>query len=386
VKAVVLAAGEGRRLEPLTNRRPKPMLPIAGQPLLEHVLEALVDAGIDDVVFVVGYKRDRIQTHFEDGDEWGVDLSYVVQEKQLGTAHAIAQAEDAVDERFLVLNGDRIIEPACVTAVCEALEREGGPVMTVTRSADPGAYGVVELDGERVVDIAEKPHEARSELINAGVYGFDADVFDAIRETESTDEGERQVTDTLLRYVDDGGVPAVRYRGLWEDVSHLWDVTRVTGNVLDRVGGTRDGVVEAGAHVADAAYVGDGTRVGTNATVRPRCSLGENVTVGANAVLSNAVVLQDAVVADGAVVRDAVVAENAFVGPNATVVGGDADVAVVDGTVYTDVPFGAAVGDNADVGGGATLQAGTIVGDDATLEPGCTVSGTIPSGTEVRRG
>ena len=75
MKAVVLAAGEGRRLKPLTNRRPKPMLPVAGKPLLEYVLDAIVDAGIDEVVFVVGYARDRIQTYFEDGDDWGVDLS-----------------------------------------------------------------------------------------------------------------------------------------------------------------------------------------------------------------------------------------------------------------------------------------------------------------------
>jgi len=78
MKAVVLAAGEGRRLEPLTNRRPKPMLPIAGKPLIEYVLDAIVEAGIDEVVFVVGYARDRIQTYFGDGDDWAVEIEYVV--------------------------------------------------------------------------------------------------------------------------------------------------------------------------------------------------------------------------------------------------------------------------------------------------------------------
>ena len=241
MKAVVLAAGEGRRLEPLTNRRPKPMLPIAGKPLLEYVLESIVDAGIDEVVFVVGYARDRIQTHFGDGDDWGVDVEYVVQEKQLGTAHAVAQAAAAVGDAFVVLNGDRIIEPSAVTSVAERLERDGGPVMTVTRSSDPGAYGVVELDGDRVVDIEEKPRDAASELINAGVYGFEQSVFDAISETPPDDAGERGIPDTLARLVADGGVSAVRYGGLWEDVSHLWDVTRVTGHLLDRDGSTRAG-------------------------------------------------------------------------------------------------------------------------------------------------
>jgi len=385
MKAVVLAAGEGRRLKPLTNRRPKPVLPVAGKPLLEYVLDAIVDAGIDEVVFVVGYARDRIQTYFEDGDDWGVDLSYVVQEKQLGTAHAVAQAEAVVDGPFVVLNGDRMLEPSCITGVCDRLEADGGPVMAVTRSSDPGEYGVVELDDDRVVDIVEKPREAASDLINAGVYGFETDVFDAIRATDVDETGERQITDTLSTFVVDDHVRPVRYSGLWVDVSHLWDVTRVTGRVLDRVGGTHHGVVEPGARVAEQTYVGEGTRVDTNATVRPGCSLGENVSVGANAVLSNAVVLADAFIADGAVVRDAVVAENAFVGPNATIVGGESDV-VVGGDLYTDVTLGAVVGDNASVGGGTTLRAGTVLGDDVDVEPGCTVSGTLPSGTTVRRG
>jgi len=385
MKAVVLAAGEGRRLEPLTNRRPKPMLPIAGKPLLEYVLDAIVDAGIDEVVFVVGYARDRIQTHFGDGDDWGVSIEYVVQEKQLGTAHAIAQAEDAVDERFVVLNGDRIIEPAGITDVCDRLGAEGGPVIAVTRSSDPGAYGVVTLSDSQVVDIAEKPMEATSDVINAGLYGFDTGIFDAIRDTETDASGELQITDTLASFLANGGVPAVRYDGLWVDVSHLWDVTRVTRRVLDSHGGRREGVVESGAEVAADAYVGADTRIGPNATVRPGCSLGENVTVGANAVLSNAVVLADAVVADGAVVRDAVVAENAYVGPNVTIAGGETDV-VVDGDVYEDVTLGAVVGDNASVGGGAVLNAGTIIGDEATVEAGAMVSGTVSSGAEVRRG
>ncbi|MFC6952948.1 sugar phosphate nucleotidyltransferase [Halorubellus litoreus] len=385
MKAVVLAAGEGRRLKPLTNRRPKPMLPIAGKPLLEYVLESVADAGIDEVVLVVGYARDRIQTHFEDGDDWDIDLEYVVQEKQLGTAHAIAQAEGAVDDAFVVLNGDRIIEPSAVTSVRDRLERDGGPVMTVTRSVDPGAYGVVDLDGDRVVDIEEKPREAASELINAGVYGFERSIFDAIRETPAGETGERGITDTLAGFVDDGGVPAVRYGGLWEDVSHLWDVTRVTGHVLDRDGSTRDGDVAKTASVADPVHVGAGTSVDANATLRRGCSLGENVTIGANAVLSNAVVLADAVVEDGAVVRDAVVAENAHVGANATIVGGKSDV-LVDGELYEGVQFGAVVGDNATVGGGTTVEAGVVLGDGSTVQAGCTVSGRVPSDTEVRRG
>ena len=99
VTAVVLAAGEGRRLEPLTNRRPKPMVPVANRPLLEHVVEAVAAAGINRIALVVGYRQERIRNHFGDGDDWGVTIEYVEQSTQLGTGHAVLQAEPVVDVR-----------------------------------------------------------------------------------------------------------------------------------------------------------------------------------------------------------------------------------------------------------------------------------------------
>ncbi|MFQ3295471.1 MAG: NDP-sugar pyrophosphorylase family protein, partial [Natrialbaceae archaeon] len=133
MKAVILAAGEGNRLEPLTANRPKPMIPVANKPVLEYVVEAVADAGIQEIVLVVGYERSRIQSHFGDGDDWDVAIEYAVQEKQLGTGHAALQARPHVDEPFLVLNGDRIIDPTAierVTTACEGSDVEA--IATVT--------------------------------------------------------------------------------------------------------------------------------------------------------------------------------------------------------------------------------------------------------------
>ena len=196
VSAVILAAGEGRRLEPLTNRRPKPMVPVANRPLLEHVLEAVVAAGIDHVVFVVGYRQERIRNHFGDGDEWGIDVEYVEQSTQLGTGHAVLQAEPAVDGPFVVVNGDRIVDPSIVTTVCDRAASGETPTVAVTRVDNPQAYGVVTLEGDRVVAIDEKPDvPVETGRINAGVYGFSPAIFEAIRETNTT--GELAITATL---------------------------------------------------------------------------------------------------------------------------------------------------------------------------------------------
>ncbi|MGB9965904.1 sugar phosphate nucleotidyltransferase [Halobacterium hubeiense] len=389
MKAVILAAGEGKRLEPLTNRRPKPMLPVANRPVLEHVVEAVVDAGVDEVVLVVGYKRDRIQTHFGDGDDWGVDIEYAVQSKQLGTGHALLQAADHLDDSFVVLNGDRVISPDLVSSVIDRTTAGDAPVISVTRVKNARNYGVVELDGQRVTAIHEKPaaHRSQSDIINAGVYGFDPSVLDAVRETKTAPTGELALTATLDELAGDEGLTAVRYDDYWLDISYLWDVLSVNEVVVSRLvdNASSEPATGTGATVADDVAIDDDVRVGANATIHPRVSLGENVTVGPNAVVSNAVVLPDATVDAGAIVRDCIVGENATVGPNSTVVGGTARM-VVEDEVHHDVRLGGVVGDNATLGGGVVVDSGTVVGDDATIQSGVTLDERVPPNAEVRRG
>ncbi len=381
--AVVLAAGEGRRLEPLTNRRPKPMVPVANRPILEYVVSAIADAGVERIVLVVGYQQERIRNYFGDGDDWGIDIQYVVQEKQLGTAHAILQAESAVTGSFLVLNGDRLVDASLVEQVRREIGADDGPVMAVTRSDRASDYGVVSIEDGRVVEIDEKPRApVTSEVINAGVYGFDESVFDAIRETP-TEGGELAITATLERIADERSIRAVRYRGVWQDVSHLWDLLDVNAAVIDEVE-EGESTLRHDSVASDTA-IGSDVTLGRNATIGGGTAIGDNVTIEANAVVSNAVVFSDAVIEAGAVVRDAVVAENARVGANATVAGGSTTV-VVEGEVHDDVTLGGVVGDNAAVGSGVTFAPGTVIGDGATVDHGATVDGRIEPDAIVRRG
>lgn len=382
MKAVILAAGEGNRLRPLTERRPKPMLPVGNRPVLEHVLEAVADAGIREIVFVVGYERDRIQTHFGDGDEWDVNIEYAVQDTQLGTGHAVLQAEDFVSDPFVVLNGDRVIDDSLVSSVVDRLRGDESPVMSVTRVDNARNYGVVELDNDHVHTIYEKPgiNETRSEVINAGVYGLEPSIFEAIRETETSQSGELELTNTLDVMAQNGGIAAVRYSDYWLDISYLWDLLSVNAAVVSQMTDRT-----TGGKIPNAAVAADSANVAESATVQSRVALGENVSIGPNAVVSNAVVLPDATIEAGAVINDCIVGENATIGPNSTVIGGDARV-VVEDEVYRDVRLGGVVGDNALLGGAVVLNPGTVVGNHTRVASGISVSDRIPSGTEVRRG
>lgn len=372
-------------MRPLTKRRPKPMIPVADRPLLEYVVEAVAEAGIDDLVLVVGYQRERIQNYFGDGSQWGVDIEYRHQQSRLGTGHAVARAREFVDDQFLVLNGDCIVDPAAIEQVLTEAARTASATMAVTRVDNPGAYGVVTSDGGHLLDIEEKPAvEPPSDVINAGVYRFDRSIFDAIARTDPDADGEISLTEAITNLATDRHVDVVPYRGTWTDVSQLWDLLSVNDTMLD----THDDVagrVHEDATVTDRARLSESTRVGPNATVRRGTSLGPNVSVGANAVVSNAVVLRDTTIADGAVLRDCIVGENVTVGPNSTVVGGDATV-VIDETVHSDVRFGGVIGDHTRVGGNVVLEPGTIVGDAVTVHDGTVLDGRVDSTATVRRG
>lgn len=389
VTAVILAAGEGRRLEPLTNRRPKPMVPVANRPLLEHVVEAVTAAGIERIVLVVGYRQERIRNHFGDGDDWDVTIAYVEQSTQLGTGHAVLQAEPVVDDPFVVLNGDRIVDADAVSTVRDRLRDGDAPLITVTAVETPRNYGVVELNGDRVAAIDEKPEgPVDTNRINAGVYGFSPDIFDAIRATNTA--GELAITATLNDLAGRDAVTGVGYDGRWLDVSNLWDVLSVNAALIHESDHARDASV-AGGRIADTVTISDdvvlagNVRIGPNATLSGATAVGSNVTVAANAVVENSVVLSDTVIEPGAVVRDAVVAGNARIGPNATVAGGDATVVVGD-AVHRGVTLGGVVGDNATLGGGVTLTDGAVVGDDVQADAGVVIDGRVESGAVVRRG
>ena len=364
--AVVLAAGEGTRLRPLTHNRPKPMLPAANRPILEHVFDALVEAGIEELVVVVGYKRDRVQDHF--GPTYrGVQLSYVTQTKQLGSGHALRQARTAVDGPLLVMNGDRLVDATTIEAVDAAYADSGDTSIAVLERQDTSRYGAVEVQDGEITDIVEKPQSDGFRLINGGVYVFDADIFEAIGET-TRHAGELALTDTLERLVASDRVRAVEVEGMWVDATYPWDLLTVAREVLARgrvVESARDEQVwvDTSARVHDEAtlqspvVVGPDCEIGPDAVVGPDVALGRNVTVGANTVVQHSVLDADTRVDPSSTLLHTVTGQDVDLGVNTVVPGGPADVQV--GTeVFEDQRLGAVIADRAEALGDVSLVPG----------------------------
>lgn len=392
--AVVLAAGEGQRLRPLTSNRPKPMLPAGNRPILAHVLDALVDAGIQRLVLVVGYRRQRVQ-EFVGHSYRGTPVEYVVQEKQLGSGHALLQAREAVAGPTIVVNGDHLIEADAVDSVASEFDaNSAGAAVAIIERPDAHKYGAVELADRDIVSIVEKPDSDDYRLINAGIYAFDDQVFSAIDETPRA-AGELALTDVISRYVDKHRVRGVHVGGLWTDATYPWDLLSVAGDVLDHgrveeperregVWIHDDAVVDDRATLIPPVVVSADCEIGAGSVVGPTVALGNNATVGANVVIERSVLDADTRVGHSSTLVDAVVSQGVHLGVDVTVPGGPSTVRVGQ-AVFADQALGAVLADRVTVGAAASFAPGTLVGPHASVGTATHVSSNVADGAEVVR-
>lgn len=388
ISAIVLAAGEGNRLRPLTANRPKPMLPAATTPIIEHVFDELLEAGVTELTVVVGYGRERVQSHF--GPTYrNVPINYVVQEKQLGSGHALLQAEEAVSETTLVVNGDQLVDRRIIADVIEA-HKDHAPDATLglIRQADVSHYGGVILRDGEITEIVENPRDERNYRLNAGVYALESAAFEAVREIEP-DDGERSLVDGIAELIDsEAVVRGVVSEGLWVDATYPWDLLRVADSLFEA--GTvperkvaNSAQIHGTATLLEPIVVAEDAVVGPGAVVGPNACLGENVTIGASAVCEHSVVDADTRIGVNATLVDCVTGRGVRVGAGSTVGGGPGDVHVGD-RIHQNEPLGALLADHSADEGGVTYAPGTIVGSDAKIHAGSTVRGTIEDDTEVR--
>lgn len=323
MQAIVLAAGEGSRMRPLTANRPKVMLPVAGKPLLEQIVIRAKDAGIDSFVFVVGYGQSSITSHFGDGSSTGVKIDYAVQDKQLGTGHALQAAEKKAEDRFLVLNGDVLPD----TDSLKELVGSKDNAVAAIKVDDPRRYGVfVEEDGcfKSVVEKSENPP---SNLANAGIYHFHKSIFDAIRSAPLSPRGEYELTDGLNLLASRERIRIVPLNS-WLEIGRPWDILAANEALLKDLQPAVLGEVEPGATLKGAVSVGKDTVIMTGAYIEGPVIIGENCKIGPNCYIrpstciendvrvGNAVEVKNSAVMDGtkighlSYVGDSVIGEN----------------------------------------------------------------------------
>jgi UDP-N-acetylglucosamine diphosphorylase/glucosamine-1-phosphate N-acetyltransferase len=309
MKAVILAAGEGTRMRPLTAARPKVMLPLANRPMLEHVMEACIQVGIKDFVMVTGYKEETIKAYFGDGKRWGIHIDYVTQEKQLGTAHAIGCAREYVDGRFVQLNGDMLVDPVHLGKLVQHNE---AAVISVKAVDNPSEFGVIVTEGDKVSRIIEKPLVPPVNTVNAGIYLFDTTIFEYIDRTQLSPRNEYEITDSMQMMVNDGiHVGFEPLANIWLDVGRPWDMLDANKVLLEKIKPKCEGTVEPLATLHGDVVIGEGTIVrsgayiigpvviGKNCDIGPNCFIRSSTSIGNNVHIGNGVEVKNCVIMDG---------------------------------------------------------------------------------------
>ena len=408
MKAVVLAAGLGIRMRPLTFTKPKFLLPVAGRPALDHTFTLLKNAGINEVAIVVGFGKEQIIDRYGDGSKLGLKLEYLHQKELLGTANAVLMAEDFVGEdHFLVMNGDTLVDQESLNTLLKRHKEFGsnknfGGIMATIEVDEPEQFGIVFLKGEKVSEVVEKPKQIKSRLANAGVYIFDPVIFDAIKRTKLSKRGEYELTASIQILINENKAVYTSPLKLWADIGRPWDLLVANEYFLRGQRGEIHGKVEAGASVGDNVYVGEGSQIrsgsyilgptyigrdcdiGPNCFIRPCTSIGDNVRIGNAVEVKNSIVMDHTHIGHLSYVGDSVIGSNCNLGAGTTIANLRLDEKPVKMKVGGKVvssgrrKLGTIIADNVKTGINCTINVGVKIGPDSAIGPGAVIYRDVP--------
>jgi len=311
MKGVILAGGTGSRLRPITHTGPKQLVPIANKPVLEYAVDDLVEAGIDEIGIILGYKgREEIQEYFGDGSDWGVDITYIVQGEPLGLAHAVGCARDFVgDDSFVVYLGDDLMREGITDLVEDFNPEEYAAGIGLQEVDEPSRYGIVDVndDGD-VIQLVEKPDDPPNNLALIGIYVFTPAIFEQIEALEKSWRGEYEITDTIQGLLDEGNrIQSHVVHGWWKDTGKPGDVLHANRLVLDDIESRIEGTIEDEESVTGRLELGEGSVIEEGAVVRGPASVGANTVVKSGTYLGPYTSIGDDCVIDGVHVESSVV-------------------------------------------------------------------------------
>ena len=413
MKAIILAAGEGVRLQPITSTRPKHLIKVGGKPLLEHCLNALKTARIDEAIIIVHYMGDAIRQYFGDGKRFGLNIDYVEQKEILGTGNAASLVEPHVKDDFLLVYGDLLFSSDAVKNVIDLYEKEKpAAAMAVVPVEKTEDYGMVQLEDEKNVKrIVEKPksEEAPTNLANAGIYVFSAEIFDKIRQTKASARGELELTDAVSLLLEEKKIVlAIKISGDdWIDIGRPWDLLEANRWALTKrehkiYGYVENGAyiigpvtvketarIRSGAYIEGPAFIDEGSDIGPNCYIRPYTSVGKKVRIGNACEIKNSIIMDKAHIGHLSYVGDSIIGEDCNLGAGTITANYRLDSRTIKMAIkdkFADsgrTKLGAVLGDNVKTGINALLMPGIKVGNNSQIGPNVVVYGDIMADTVV---
>jgi mannose-1-phosphate guanylyltransferase/phosphomannomutase len=373
MKAVIMAGGKGTRLRPLTCNTPKPMVPLLERPVMEYTIELLKKHGITDIAVTIQYLPEVTRQYFGDGSEFGVNLHYFEEETPLGTAGSVKNAEEFLDESFIVISGDALTDFDLTKAIRFHEEKKAVATLILTHVESPLEYGVVMTDETGgIVRFLEKPSwgEVFSDTVNTGIYILETEIFNYF------DKGkEFDFSKDLFPLLMKNQKPLYGYvaNGYWSDIGNLMQYRQTQFDMLD-------GKVEVtikGTEIAPKVWVGEDVKIGSNVTLNgpsflgDGCILGDNVWIGEYNVIGNGSLLKQGVSIDRTVLW-----KNNFIEQGAELKGATLcrGVTIRSGAIVSE---GAILGDNCQLGVKSIVQPGIKIWPNKVIESHSTINHSL---------
>ena len=413
MKAVIIAAGKGKRMMPITSSRPKPMIPLAGKPLLEHTILGLKAAGISEILLIVGYKKEIIKDYFGDGKEkFNLRIDYFTQEEQLGTAHAFGFAKNfANNESVLFMYGDLLVEPKVYQEIVQKFnENKVEGIILLREVKNPEEFGIISLNSNGFVEkIIEKPTPDMNlgNLANAGVFIFESKIFQAIEKTEKSIRGEYEFTDSMEILINQfkGKIAGYTIKDyFWSDIGLPWQFLDANSELLDKIEKKIIGNVEENVQISGKVYIGGGTNVRSGSYIQGPCYIGNNNIIGPNSFIrpytfiandchistseiKNSIILSNTAIPHFNYIGDSIVCENVNLGAGTKVANLRFDEKSIKVSIKGQLidsrrkKLGTIIGPNVKTGINVSIMTGKIIGNNSRIGAHTIVSEDIPPNT-----
>ncbi|MCL4467355.1 MAG: glucose-1-phosphate thymidylyltransferase [Deltaproteobacteria bacterium] len=280
MKALILSGGKGTRLRPITHTGAKQLIPVANKPILFYAIEAIRDAGIQDIGIIVGDTAEEVRNAVADGKRFGVKITYIQQDEPLGLAHAVLIARDFLqDDTFVMYLGDNLIKSGITKLVEQFKQQSPNSQILLAHVKNPNQFGVAELEDSRVIRLEEKPKKPKSDLALVGVYMFDKNIHTAVRSIKPSKRGELEITDAIQWLIDNNFkvLPHI-VTGWWKDTGKIEDMLEANRMMLDLNETDIKGEVDANSRVEFKVVIEEGAIV-KNSTIRGPAAIGSGAQI-----------------------------------------------------------------------------------------------------------
>lgn len=302
MKGIILHGGHGTRLRPLTHTGPKQLLPIANKPMSQYALDDLKKAGVKDIAIIIGdVYPEKVKEYYGDGSKFGVNITYVYQDKPKGISHAIRLCKDFIgSEKFIVYLGDNVLRKNLIDYTKKFSSSNSDAMILLCEVDEPQRFGIAELDGTKIKKIMEKPKDPPSNLAVIGIYFLTPKIFDIIDKLKPSWRGELEITEALQLLMDDGySIEYDTVTGWWKDTGTPEDIIHANKLVLDSIGTENQFLIDDDSTINNGIVIGKNTEIsrdsfvtgpiiiGKNCKIGPAVRIGPYVSVGDNCILKN---------------------------------------------------------------------------------------------------